>query len=184
MRLTTLLLIAGSGMALSAASAQAQGRPLPVQKPPARAQTGSAGPVTPPPAERGRVPRMDRGGQYYERGRARVTYVPVMVARDGRIYANFGYGYERVLRQCSYPQVIAQTGVRQVVPQQPTPPAYTQPSVTQPVPRAQTSSQAMVAQQQGNAGAAGNSMRTDSPSQAASGACWSRMPTGNITVQR
>jgi hypothetical protein len=71
-----------------------------------------------------------------------VVWVPAVVIGDGRVFANFGYGFEQVFRSCAgavvvgQPTVIAGNGV--VL----TPPA---PTYTQPVPNQQTASQQMAA---------------------------------------
>jgi hypothetical protein len=71
-----------------------------------------------------------------------VIWVPAIVTSDGRVFANFGFGYEQVFRSCSsavvvgQPAVIAGNGVV-LTPQVPT--------YTQPVPNQQTSSQQLAA---------------------------------------
>ncbi|HEU4989261.1 MAG TPA: hypothetical protein VFT41_05730 [Gemmatimonadaceae bacterium] len=187
MRLLNAMVFVGLGTALAAASASAQGRPLPVQRPPARAQQGSAGPVTPPPAEQ----RAERhgGGERWEYGRApiRYSYLPAMILGGGQVYANFGYGYERVLRECAMAPALPSYGAQQVTPAQPTPPAYSQPEYTQPVPRAQTSSQAMIAQSQGNAAGVPTVspvMHAGMPTQMADNACWTKAANGRVVVRR
>ena len=184
MRLTRVLMVTGCGMALAAVPLLAQGRPLPLQKPPTRAQTGTGQAAAPraagrAPSERGR--RGDGGGANY-RGSSGYGYVPTMVGQDGNVYANFGYGYERVLRQCTMQQTVQQPRV-----QQPTPQAYSQPELTQPVPRPQTASPATGAQQPGLSGlTSGNTqaMHVGPATQLAAAACWLQLGNGNITVQR
>ncbi len=184
MRLARVLMVTGCGMALAAAPLLAQGRPLPLQKPPTRAQTGTAGQAAAPraaeraPSERGR--RADRGGAYYG-GSSGYRYVPVMVGQDGNVYANFGYGYERVLRQCTLAQTVQQPRV-----QQPTPQAYSQPALTQPVPRPQTASPAIGATPSLSGLTSGNTkaMHVGPATQLAAAACWSQLGNGNVTVRR
>ena len=71
-----------------------------------------------------------------------VIWVPAIVTIDGRVLANFGYGYEQVYRSCAgavvvgQPSVIGGNGVV-LTPQAPT--------YTQPVPNQQTASQQMAA---------------------------------------
>lgn len=183
MGLTRTLMVAGCGMALTAAPALAQGRPLPPQKPPTHAQVGTGHASAPRAAERGpseRGARRERGGSYY-RGGSGYGYVPVMIGQDGNVYANFGYGYERVLRQCTSAQQVQQPRV-----QQPTPQAYSQPELTQPVPRPQTASPATAAQPSLSGLTSGNTqaMHVGPPTQLAAAACWSPMANGNATVRR
>jgi hypothetical protein len=74
-----------------------------------------------------------------------VIWVPAVVTSDGRVFANFGYGFEQVHRSCSsvvvvgQPSVIAGNGFV-LSPQAPT--------YTQPVPNQQTASQQMAAGRQ------------------------------------
>lgn len=76
------------------------------------------------------------------RRQSSVIWVPAIVTNDGRVFANFGYGYEQVYRSCSgavvvgQPAVIAGNGAV-LTPQAPT--------YTQPVPNQQTASQLMAA---------------------------------------
>lgn len=82
--------------------------------------------------------------------------IPVIVFPDGRIFANFGYGYEQVVTACgtALGVVVAQNlvdpGLVQPTVVQPT---VTQPSIntplpyTPPVPAQQTESQRMLGQQ-------------------------------------
>ena len=71
-----------------------------------------------------------------------VIWVPAVVTNDGRVFANFGYGFEQVFRSCSsavvvgQPSVIAGNGV--VLSSQ-------APTYTQPVPNQQTASQQLAA---------------------------------------
>jgi hypothetical protein len=71
-----------------------------------------------------------------------VNFVPAIVTNDGRVFANFGFGYEQVFRSCAggvvvgQPSVVAGNGLV-LTPQAPT--------YTQPVPNQQTASQLMAA---------------------------------------
>ncbi len=187
MRLARTLSVTAIGMALAAAPALAQGRPLPPQKPPTHAQTGVGQASAPRAGERGpseRGARREHGGSYYRDGSrygSGYGYVPVMIGQDGNVYANFGYGYERVLRQCTSAQQVQQPRV-----QQPTPQAYSQPELTQPVPRPQTASPATGAQPSLSGLTTGNTkaMHVGPPTQLAAAACWSRMANGNVSVRR
>ena len=165
-KLSTMVMI-GAGMALFAAPALAQGRPLPPQPPPARSQQGEAGPATPPalPPSSTVTPRagFDRYG-YNEP--MLYTAVPVTVASDGRVYANFGFGYQLVAQQCS-PERFAPSYA--ATPASPAP--YTQPQVTQPVP-VQTNQPVPV-----QPGAAETTVN-------GAGACWFRTRQGRVVVRR
>lgn len=100
-----------------------------------------------------------------------IIWVPAVVLADGRVFANFGFGYEQVFRSCSgavvvgQPSVIAGNG-HVLTPQVPT--------YTQPVPNQQTSSQQM---------AAGNQVQTVVVAPAPS-TCFSRNASGGVIVYR
>lgn len=100
-----------------------------------------------------------------------VVWVPAVVTGDGRVFANFGYGFEQVYRSCStaavvgQPRVIAGNGVV-LTPQTPT--------YTQPVPNQQTASQQM---------AAGNRAQTAVVAPAYS-TCFSPHSSGGVIVYR
>ena len=186
MRLRGTVMAAACGVALAAAPALAQGRPLPLQKPPTHAQIGTGQATAPRAAQRGPSERGRRGGGY-DRGWSGYGsgYVPMMIGQDGNVYANFGYGYERVLRQCTMQQTVQQT-VQQPRVQQPTPQAYSQPELTQPVPRPQTASPATGTPPSLSGLTSGNTqgMHVGPPTQMATAACWSRLPNGNVSVRR
>lgn len=83
-----------------------------------------AGIAPPPPA-----PHPRASGQYHRRGMghrgSRAVYrVPVRVDAGGRVFANFGYGFEPVLRSC---------GAQFSAPVNYAPPTYTAPSYAPPV---------------------------------------------------
>ncbi len=189
MQCKAMFAAAGCAVALAGAPALAQGRPLPLQKPPTHAQTGVGQASPPPAAPRGPGDRWRDGGGYSGRwsGSGRV---PVMIGSDGNVYANFGYGYERVLRQCTVQQIVQQPRVQQphvLQPhvQQPSPPAYSQPELTQPVPRPQTvSPSAQTPSLSGLTSGNTQGMHVGPPTQLASAACWSRMANGNVSVGR
>ena len=69
-----------------------------------------------------------------------VVWVPAVVLADGRVFANFGYGYEQVFRSCSGAVVVGQPAVIGGNGVVLSPHAAT---YTQPVPNQQTSSQQM-----------------------------------------
>ena len=66
--------------------------------------------------------------------------VPILVTPDGRVFADFGNGYEQLVRNCATPLSSFQGNYPNAQPaQQPV-----QPSVTQPAPNPQTASQQML----------------------------------------
>lgn len=100
--------LAGSSgaQAAAAASGQAKNPPAPAKNPPApapaaaRPRIGYAGTPTPPPAPAPR-PVLQPVYVYSPDGYV-VTYgAPYEVLSDGSVLVNFGYGNERVLRQCA-----------------------------------------------------------------------------------
>ena len=122
------------------------------------------------PATRGRVagiappapaPPQPIGGSSLAPGNVYYGNVPVLVLTDGRVYADFGRGYEQVVRTCGLPisyggayggGIVVSNGgpVQPVVVQ----PSVSQPAVgaapplpyTPPVPAQQTASEQMAAQ--------------------------------------
>ena len=100
-----------------------------------------------------------------------VSLAPVVLMSDGSIFANFGFGFERVARSCSATQVIGQPTVvasNGVVLSQPQQPTY-----TQPVPNQQSQSQLMV-----------SGAQQTSPSVPAQRACFNRDMSGRVSVYR
>lgn len=126
-----------------------------------------AGPVVPPP-----------GTVFYNN-------VSIAVFPDGRVFANFGRGYEQVVRACGENGTfVAQVApVPQPVAVQPT---VTQPTVatspmlpnTQPVPVQQTPPQQVVAPTQPAA------IQPGAPPMANAQPCWTRDSSGQIVVSR
>jgi len=102
------------------------------------------------------------------------TLVPAVVMSDGSVFANFGFGYEQVLRPCSagivvgQPTVIAGNGVVLSQAQQPT--------YTQPVPNQQTPSQQMLQ--------SGQQQHAQRRSNLAQLSCYSRDAAGRVFVYR
>jgi hypothetical protein len=100
-----------------------------------------------------------------------VIWVPAVVTADGRIFANFGYGYEQVFRSCSgaavvgQPTVIAGNGAVLSAPA---------PTYTQPVPNQQTASQQMAAGSRAHNGAVVPTYST----------CFSPYSSGGVIVYR
>ena len=91
--------------------------------------------------------RVPGGGHNpYARPYGGASVIPAVVLNDGSIFADFGYGYERVFRSCSSNAVVRQPvvgspvviGSNGVV-------LSAVPTYTQPVPNQQTSSQQMAA---------------------------------------
>ena len=101
-----------------------------------------------------------------------VIWVPAVVTADGRVFANFGYGFEQVFRSCAagvvvgQPAVIAGNGLV-LTPQAPT--------YTQPVPNQQTASQQM---------AAGRSNAQTIVAAPAHSTCFSSHSSGGVIVYR
>jgi hypothetical protein len=182
MQITKTLLIAGSAAALLATPALAQARRFPVRKPPTAAQTGTQ--TTPPPQDRTqrRGPeRGEHGGGYYPGGSLyRSSYAPSFVGQDGQVYANFGYGYERVAQRCTAGQQTQQPRAQQPQP-------YSQPEVTQPVPQPQTTNPGTSPQQPGYSGLTpsnATTMHVGPPTQMAAAACYSPLSNGSVSVRR
>ena len=168
MKFTTAIVMAGSGVALWAAPALAQGRPLPPPKPLAHTQTGTAQEKAPPPTpEAPRGNRYERNGYGYGGGygnrRWQIERLPAQVAVDGRVYANFGSGLVLVPSQCS---VSAAPGTGA------TSSAVVQPQVTQPVPQPILQPVPGAGQQAGSQSVSGRT------------ACWSRDANGKTEVLR
>jgi hypothetical protein len=112
--------------------------------------------------------------------------LPVIVSPDGRVFANFGRGFEQIVTACGASQGIVVTNVQTTGVVQPT---VIQPTVTQPgmvagplpytptVPNQQTTSQQMIA-------------RADAPVQqqqqqvVGNGLCWSSNGRGRVFIGR
>lgn len=190
---STLMLIA-----LPAAVAAAQSRKAQVlhpDPPPARGQLGGMAPSPAPRAtsvdgERdhgyrgdgydGRYRRHDdddyRHDDHGDRGRYS-NRIPTIVTNDGRVFANFGNGYEQVARACAaqyaQPANPSGSGVYST-------PTYSLPNYgaqqpmpyTPPVPAMPTESQKMIQEQQAQANA----------TQAAQIACWTTDAQGSVFV--
>jgi hypothetical protein len=100
--------------------------------------------------------------------------VPAILMSDGTVFANFGFGFEPVLRSCSGVAVVGQSNViggNGVVLYQPKPPTY-----TQPVPNQQTASQQMVSAQRGGS--------VTVAGQAGQLACFGRSASGGFFAYR
>jgi len=118
---------------------------------------------------------------YYGHGGFR-SDLPILLLADGRVFANFGRGFEQIVRSCtlptaySSPQVVSPSGLQQPVVVQPT---VTQPSApgverlpyTPPVPNQQTPSQQMAVQ--------GGRLPQEN---LASQSCWAVSQNGRIVV--
>ena len=92
-----LLALAGSSGAQAAAAAGQTKAPPPAPAP--RPRVGYAGTPTPPPAP---APQPVMQPVYIYSPGGYVTYgAPYEVLSDGSVLVNFGYGNERVLRQCA-----------------------------------------------------------------------------------
>ncbi len=108
--------------------------------------------------------------------------VPVVVFPDGRVFANFGYGYEQVVTACgaSPGVVVVQNFDQSVIQPSVVQPTIAQPSINTPmpytpsVPAQQTESQRMLGQQ---ARAVQNGQAYP-----ISRGCWSRDTRGQVFV--
>jgi hypothetical protein len=162
-------------LAPSVVSAQFDGRAF--RLPPGGSSAGARGVVqkpqpqvivVQPSAHRGRV---NPHRQTVFPRQSSVLWVPAVVTSDGRVFANFGYGFEQVYRSCAsavvvgQPTVVAGNGVV-LSPQTPT--------YTQPVPNQQTASQQM---------AAGSRAQTTVVAPAYS-TCFSPHSSGGVIVYR
>jgi hypothetical protein len=122
------------------------------------------------------------GNLFVPPGMALYGNLPVVVLTDGRVFADFGRGYEQVIRSCAsvvnysaFPNPVVQPSVVQ--------PTVVQPTITQPLPynptlpNQQTASQQML-QQQSNAQLASQSTLVNSQ------ACWTGNGAGLVYVAR
>jgi hypothetical protein len=131
-------------------------------------------------------PGFVQSGYYVQPATPYFASIPVVVFPDGRIFANFGYGYEQVVTACgtSPGVIVIQNPVDQGLVQ----PTVVQPTITQPtintalpytppVPAQQTESQRMLGQQ----------MQSQQYGQAvvqAGRGCWSTESRGQVYVGR
>jgi hypothetical protein len=134
--------------------------------------------IAPPaPAPPAAVPQR----AYHSRGGFR-SDLPILLMGDGRVFADFGRGWEAVSRSCALPQGYASTQI--VSPSGLQQPAVVQPTVTQPpapgverlpytppVPAQQTPSQQMA--QNGGRLPEASGVRQS---------CWARQQDGRIVV--
>lgn len=100
-----------------------------------------------------------------------IIWVPAIVTADGRVFANFGFGYEPVYRSCAGAVVVGQPSVIGGNGVVLTPQAAT---YTQPVPNQQTSSQQMATIQLGQGSVVAPAYST----------CFSRHSSGGVIVYR
>lgn len=196
---SSLLLLA---VPLALASAQSQrGEVLHLPPAPGRGQLAGSTPAPQPRARDG----YDRDGDGYgrrdyrdggyrdgygdrdhdgRRRRAPVAYgVPVVVTNDGRVFADFGRGYEQVLRSCAAQYGATMSTAPQAYGAQTyTLPTYTLPSYgsqqrlpyTPPAPAQLTESEKMAQSVQGGGG-------QGSPAQGAP-VCWTTDTQGRVIV--
>ncbi len=76
-----------------------------------------------------------------------VQNIPVVLLQDGRVFANFGYGYEQVIRTCSpggFGSVSSGYGASLVTGGGVVQPTVVQPTATQPAPAQTTESERML----------------------------------------
>lgn len=97
------------------------------------------------------------------------TLVPAVLMSDGSIFANFGFGYEPVMRSCSHVVVVG--GPIQKVGAGGIPLGQANTPYTQPVPNQMTASQQMLA----------NGHRLSGPAQLS---CFTRDAAGRVFVYR
>jgi hypothetical protein len=189
MRLTRSVLIIMTASALSAATAMAQG---------SKPQVAGIAPA--PQASSGDAPVFPRRGHHtpYYRGA-----VPVLVTNDGQIYADFGYGYEPVIRSCGYSGGMAYAkgphgagySTPSYTPPTYTPPAYTPPSYTPPAygqttfgPRNTQPAPAQATQSERDLAAATTAGVAPAPQarsqRVGSAACWRTDEQGRVIVVR
>jgi hypothetical protein len=94
-----IVAFAGSSGAQAAAASPGQQKSPPAPVPAPRPRIGYAGTPTPPPAP---APQPVLRPVYLYSPDGYVTYgAPYEVLSDGSVLVNFGYGNERVLRQCA-----------------------------------------------------------------------------------
>ena len=107
---------------------------------------------------------------------------PILLMADGRVFADFGRGFEQIVRSCALPigynspQIVSPSGLQQPVAIQPTvtqpaPPGLERLPYTPPVPAQQTPSQQIVAQ-------GGQLPQASLGNQS----CWAMAQTGRIVV--
>ena len=108
--------------------------------------------IAPPPR-----PRPSQGYAHRFHGYGFRSDLPILLMADGRVFADFGRGFEQIVRSCALPtgysttQIVSPSGLQQPTVVQPT---VTQPAVpgverlpyTPPVPAQQTVSQQMAEQ--------------------------------------
>jgi hypothetical protein len=96
------------------------------------------------------------GGYGYAYGAAAYSYfpnaglvqnIPVFMLQDGRVFANFGYGFESVVRTCaptSFGPAVTNYGTVTTIGSTIVQPSPVQPVVTQPAPAQRTASEQML----------------------------------------
>ena len=99
--------------------------------------------------------------------RPRLWSVPILTLPDGRVYADFGYGFEQVVSSCAASLAVQPSPAPSATP--------TQPVVTQPAPAQATTSEQML-----NTRPANSASVTNTP---AASSCWST-EAGSIQVFR
>ena len=114
-------------------------------------ETGRVGGIAAPPQQVVSPVTVPAPGQFL------YANIPVLITPDGRVFADFGMGYEQLVRNCATPLNVYQ----QTQP--------VQPATTQPVPNQQTASQQMLNNLP-------RATRTNSQS------CWSTDARGKVMV--
>jgi hypothetical protein len=122
------------------------------------------------------------GNVFVPQGMALYGNLPVVVLTDGRVFADFGRGYEQIVNRCTtvvntsvFPTPVVQPSVVQPTVVQPT---ISQPQpYTPPVPNQQTASQQMLQQTNGQPFAGqSNFVNTQ--------ACWTGSNAGLVYIWR
>jgi len=146
------------------------------------ARPAVAGIAPPPPVIV--VPGGGFGNQIYPSGMSYYSNFPIVVLPDGRVFADFGRGFERIARTCNVANYVVApmmtTGQPTVVQ-----PVVVQPSIgvaqplpyTPPVPNQQTASQQMVYQSNGQALAAQSTVVNPY-------SCWGHDGRGQVFIGR
>jgi len=174
MRVITSAVVAVASWASLASAQRTQRAPT--------STNGAAAPriatIAPAPATR---PQQDYPHRFYGHGGFRDD-LPILLMADGRVFADFGRGFEQIVRSCTLPtgyssaQIVSPSGLQQpVVVQpsvtQPAPPGVERMPYTPPVPPQQTPSQQMAER--------GGQL---APRDLGSQSCWAMSQTGRIFI--
>ena len=153
-----------------------------------RSAAGSAGAVAaiappPPVVVAPGYYRGTYGNPGYTSGMAFYSNLPIVVLPDGRVYADFGRGYERIARGCnaqpsySVPVQVGQQNVTQPTVYQPSVGVSQPLPYTPPAPNQQTASQQMLNQSNPQALAIQSNLVNQQ-------SCWSGNGRGQVSIAR